>query len=900
MQKQLYNKVRAHLLALLFKQYISQDNVLQINDITHKVDEIKKLLSISQSVKDHLFPGCDDESLTEEDFFLLTKELEQQFSVDMGSGVCLSGQKDITWWSNKVKIELEETNYWERFEKYLRSQLPPEVIKTIDEDTDIIMNHLGNPALKEFDIYGMTVGHVQSGKTSNYAALICKAADSGYKFIVVITSNNNSLRNQTQSRINESFIGISNGEYVGVGCFYNDFNTQKQPISLTANQSDFNLNDANRLANGMSFDNINGPILLVIKKDSSILTNLLAWLKNLSSNNNISKHSMLVIDDESDYASINTKDKDAPTPINRKIRALLKIFEKSSYVAYTATPYANIFIDHEAEEKDDVYIKDGLSVNISDDLFPNNFIYALDTPSNYFGARKIFIENSAKHIINIDDFDEILPITHKIDHDLSRLPDSLYDAINLYLLNIATRHLRGQEDKHNTMLIHISRYTDLHARIAFLVNEYLNDIKAEVTSYGKLPNAYEYSQHIGKIHYIFTRYFEENRFNWEKTIHQLVNIIKKVVVREEYLGSKSKIEYRDDIASNIIAVGGMSLSRGFTLEGLSVSYFIRSTIFYDTLMQMGRWFGYRNDYEDLCKIYMPEETQAYFEHITQSTEELMLSFKEMAKENRTPHDFGLAVKQAPNSLLQVTARNKRKHTGSIRHKMNLNGVLKETVRFSKDIQVHRHNFQTMKSFIKDITNSAHTIEKKLIFKNIEKHNIEKFLKDFIVYQNGSLDELMPIKFIQEYAKSIDTLWDVVIYEGQSKQIVNLNNYIIKPEIRNKYSNRNDKDYIEIGNRKISSGTPEDIVLSKEIMQEIQQIDFQKGEKTKFIRKKLERPILMLHILNVPDFFECLPAFGVCFPDNGLDKSQTVEYLINKVEIQRLEKELKFFEGDGDD
>lgn len=906
MKNQLYLEVKRHLLELLFTQYRSQGDILAPNDINQKIDYIKMLLDPSlQIIKKHLFQESSNETLTEHDYSVLNRELEQHFAVDMGAGVCLSGQaqKDTTWWSNKVKIEQEETDnnyYWNRLKKYLIGQLPSAVIKTLDKDTDMIMNHIGNPSLRTFDIFGMVVGHVQSGKTGNYSSLICKAVDSGYKFIVVITGNSNSLRNQTQKRINESFIGVNNNEEIGVGCGYNDANyKRKQPISLTTCNSDFNMSDANRIA-GMNFDNINGPILLVIKKDTSILTNLLDWLQRLSfsSNNNISEHSMLVIDDESDYASINTKEEKDPTTINKKIRALLGFFDKRSYVAYTATPYANIFIDHEAKEKKDVRIKKNLNVNISDDLFPNDFIYALDAPTNYFGARKIFIDSNNEYIITIDDFEEILPMSHKKDHELTNLPGSLYEAINLYLLNISIRHLRGHEKKHNSMLIHISRFSDLHSRIANLVDDYLEIIKKEVISYGRLPDAQNYSESISILYKLFMLHSAHAGFSWEQVIHQLVVVIKKVVIREEHQNSKSKIEYRNDIASNIIAIGGMSLSRGFTLEGLSVSYFIRNTIFYDTLMQMGRWFGYREGYDDLCKIYLPYDIKNHFKHITLATEELMLSFKEMAKESKTPRDFGLAVKQHPNSLLQVTAKNKRKNTESIRHKMNLNGVLKETVRFSNDLTTQSKNFHIIKSFINDISNQTTAVGKTVVFSNINKEKIESFLKNFVTYQKGTIDDLMPIKFIQEYAKTIETLWDVVIYSGKSPQEIVFNNLIIKPEIRNDFHQYD--DYVEIGHRKISSGTPEYAVLNNDIRKQIEEKYFEKGEKTKCIREQLKKPILMLHILKVSGFCEELPAFGVCFPDNGLDKSQTVEYIINKVEIQRLEKDLVSFVEDSDE
>ncbi|WP_152017760.1 Z1 domain-containing protein [Aliarcobacter butzleri] len=896
MQMNLYEEVKEFLLNKLNKQYKLQEYNLESSDIERELNNIKTILS--SDIKNHFFINY-MENLVDKDFIQLRIEVEKHFDVKMEEGIIIKGveqqQRDTTWWSNKVKLEQEKNDsnyYWNRLKKYHEKSLPPEVIKTIDEDTDMVMDNIGNPSLEEFDIYGMVVGHVQSGKTANYSSLLCKAADAGYKFIVVIAGDKNNLRDQTQERLNEAFLGKNDNKLVGVGLI--ESNNIKIPISLTTVEKDFNIRDADKNSQGgLNFDNsFTTPILLVIKKNTSTLTNVISWIKS-QSNNRISNHAMLVIDDESDYASINTKDEEDPTTINKKIRALLNLFHKSSYVAYTATPYANIFIDHEVKEMKNVYLDNKNKENdLSEDLFPSDFIYALDAPSNYFGAREIFIKNTEKYIININDYQEIIPTNHKKDDDLTTLPNSLYEAISIYILNISIRYLRKQGNKHNSMLIHISRFSDMHSKIAFLVNSHLQIIKADIKSYGKLQNAETQSLIIKKLHDLYIKKLDFVEFKWEDILSKLVDIIDTIVVREEHQKSKLRIEYRKDITSNIIAVGGMSLARGFTLEGLSVSYFIRSTIFYDTLMQMGRWFGYRTGYEDLCKIYMPLETENYFRQIIEATEELMLDFKEIAKENKTPLDFGLAVKQHPDSLLQVTAKNKRKNTQVLPHKMNLNGVLKETVRFSKEQKVHAQNLSVLVDLVKGLDYKLSDNKSPFIFREIERETIEKFLNDFIIHKRSVIDNLMPIKFIQEYVKNIDTKWDIVLYSGKQQEIA-IGSIITQAQLRN---NPNDKgDYIELARRKASSGTPELILLDKDLQKEINAKDFQKGEKSRYIRKRLKNPVLMLHILDIPEFCKTLPAFGVCFPDNGFGHSQTVEYIINSVYIKELEEQMRYEE-----
>lgn len=551
------------------------------------------------------------EPLNDNDLTRIVKELQAMFNVKMDKGVVIQGDeqrvRDTTWWRDKLKIELQQKdkNYYAmKFREFISRKLPPDVVKTLDDDTDSVMNNIGNPNDEyKFDIFGMVVGHVQSGKTMNYSSLICKASDSGYKFIVVIAGDKDNLRNQTQKRINEYFIGKDmSGNHIGVGI--SDKNDRgKMPISLTTENGDFNKENANRNSQGINFDNVATPIVLVIKKNYRTLQNVVEWLQNQYSNT--IQHPMLVIDDEADYASINTKDENDPTKINKLIRTLLKLFEKSSYVAYTATPFANIFINDDSLEQDEM----------SKDLFPRDFIYALDAPSNYFGAEKIFIDNREKYIVEIDDYENKIPLKHKRDLIIDELPPSLYEAINVFCINCAIKHLRGQTS-HNSMLVHISRFININHKIYLMIYEYLQKVKNDFKAYGKLEDSIKQSQIIRDFCHLFKNNFGFIKdFSIQDIIYKITEIIDTINVKEEHSKSNNRLEYRNDIAANVIAVGGMALSRGFTLEGLSVSYFIRNTIFYDTLMQMGRWFGYRDNYDDLCRIYMPSEVSDNFTQI---------------------------------------------------------------------------------------------------------------------------------------------------------------------------------------------------------------------------------------------------------------------------------------------
>lgn len=824
--------------------------------------------------------------LSDADWIRMGRELETKFDVKMATGFLikdLQTSRDSTWWSAKAK-QVNDCFYWDRYKQFIAHSLSNEVVKAIDDDTDVVMNNIENPDIEVFNRYGMVVGHVQSGKTCNYSALICKVADAGYNFIVVIAGGINNLRNQTQERLNEYFVGQDMGKPVGVGI--GNINRAKLPYSLTTKDKDFNKQDADKSAQGLNFDNINAPILLVIKKNTRTLSNVISWLQK-QYKNQIANHSMLIIDDESDYASINTNDENDPTKINERIRQLIKLFQKSAYVAYTATPYANIFIDHQVGH--DEWGKD---------LFPKDFIYSLDAPSNYFGAKKIFTETGNKHLITINDYLEIFPNKHKKDLNVSELPDSLKQAVRHFLLNISVRHLRGQNHSHNSMLIHASRFTNVHKRIALLVGNYLVLIKREVRAFGKLPNAITQSELVATLNETFDLCLSDVEFEWSNVLSTLVDIIPTIVVREVHQSSTVPLEYRKDIPTNAIVVGGTSLSRGYTVEELSISYFLRSTIFYDTLMQMGRWFGYRSGYEDLCKIYLPETSIESFALIIEAIEDLVDDFKRMSQENMTPEQFGLAVKYHPDSGLQVTARNKQKNAKDIYLEMKLDGHAKETAWLIRDENLSKKNLNLIKSTVAKI-DDLYSSEKKggsYLWESVSKYLILDFLNKFNFFDvkdEFGFRSRMPINFIKKYVEDVSSNWDIALFGGSGDE------YYINEKIKLKKENRRiyiKGDHYEVLNRQISSGSAESIVLSENEAREL-------GSKRKEIRMVMKKPLLMLHLLqNIEDKprdnNNSFAAFGVSFPGgikSGTDK--TVKLKINPVYLENLKEML---DDDSDD
>ncbi|WP_010249802.1 Z1 domain-containing protein [Myroides injenensis] len=874
-----YARIKDHISEILKKKVMP----LSEDDINSVSDEFRKNLdTIGYEMMGSLLGVILHQQLIDEDWRRMKKELEEEFDVKLSPGILLNGNQsyriDKTWWTG-IEKQRNTLFFWNRYKKFISRNLPPDVVKTLDEDTDVVMNSIENPQVDNFNIHGMVVGHVQSGKTGNYTGLICKAADAGYKFIVVIAGGMNNLRNQTQERINEGFVGRTEGVQVGVG--KGSAEVSNTPQSLTLVSRDFNSRDADNAAQNINFEIINVPILMVIKKNASTLENVIKWLGK-QYKNKISEHSILIIDDEADYASINTKKEEEPTSINRKIREILSFFSKASYVAYTATPYANIFIDHKVQDDE-----------LGKDLFPKDFIYALEAPTNYYGARKVFLDSEDNHLDFITEY-ETIPLKHKKDFEFEDLPGKMIEAIECFIINIAIRNLRGYAHSHNSMLIHSTRFTKVHKAIAVKVEEFKDEIKREFELFGKKGYADEQSSLISDLHRLYEVKYDNNEFSWDIVFLKIKEIIDTVIVREIHSQTKVGLEYRNDTVTNVIAIGGTSLSRGYTLEGLSVSYFLRNTIFYDTLMQMGRWFGYRSGYEDLCKIYMTPTKASHFRDIIEATEDLMEDFKLMADSGRTPNDFGLAIRENPNSGLQITARNKQNNVKEYYHSMRLDGKAKETsiVSFNKtDVLQNLDVLQKLVFSLGDVKLEHGGY----VWHDIAKEKVVGFLNDFKVFNSDPLGifSRMPIAFVKKFAFERNTNWDIALYNGSGK-VFNIegSSISIKKEKRSLIAKEDGS--FEFANRNISSGNAESIAL------DIETRNAHQSKRTE-IRRLMKRPLLMLHIIepeikdskiDASDIPNELATFGVSFPGSVNSIEETVKLKINTVYYESLLKEIE--------
>lgn len=708
-------------------------------------------------------------TLREGDIEDVRRRIKAERSIRLEMGALIDNQKHEKWFLAK-KAELD-MKYWERYKKYLlqSKKFQPHVVNTMDDILDILTDLLGNPVSStEFQRRGLIIGDVQSGKTANYTGLICKAADTGYKVIVLLTGTIEKLRRQTQSRLDEGFVGIDSQAMMkqkencitGVG----QYDPTVHAMVLTSTYDDFKEANARNL--GFNLNTINGTVIFVVKKNVSVLKRLNKWLRTFNQiGENKIDNSLLVVDDEADNASVNTnpEDRDA-TAINSQIRELINLFTRASYVGFTATPFANIFIDPDTTDK-----------MVNEDLFPKDYIYSLNAPSNYIGARNIFGEGGTHQKmlveINKDKIEAVLPNKHKSTFLVQEIPEDMKEAIATFLVANAIRDLRGDDTAHRSMLINVSRFTNVQEQLGNIVNAYLKEMQATARLNCKLPMSQALNnKHMEELHRIFYKYYNQLGHTWEEVknvLYKSIAPIRVVVVNQNNQKELNYEEY-ENIGMRVIAIGGLSLSRGLTLEGLVVSYFYRNSKMYDTLMQMGRWFGYRNRYDDLCRIWMTDESIEWYRHISNATDELRLEVKKYEDSELTPMDFGLRVRSDINTLL-VTARNKMRSASNVVKSISLSGEVIETPEISSDLENNQINLRSVQRLINRAVeqgNNLVTYNSTNGFYGVHKSLIIDFLSEINVSLKNETFDTESIKdFVEGYIGEELDYWDIAFPSG---------------------------------------------------------------------------------------------------------------------------------------
>lgn len=848
----------------------------------------------------------------------LARDIEERFGISMGLGAMVDDE-NFRPWLPEAKASIDPF-YWSRYRKLmLKKGLPQDVVTATDTVTDEILGRLGDPNLaEEWDRRGMVVGHVQSGKTGNYVGLICKAADAGYRLIVVIAGIHNNLRNQTQERIDEGFIGRDTGRLamqgkkkgnkaIGVGLF----DDRRTPVSLTNTLTDFRKTTAT--GNTSEIDSYKVPVILVIKKNHSTLKNLLDWLRENSARGDAQMISqpMLLIDDEADNASINTKySKDEITKINGQIRDLLAMFHRRCYVGYTATPFANIFIDPDSYDEAK-----------KEDLFPSHFIVGLDAPTNYFGPSKIFVdglpdEGEPTWLRYITDNEDILPIKHKNDQEFEELPPSLETALRAFLIARTVRNLRGHTKSHCSMLVNASRFTAVQGKIRNRLHEKLETILDSLrVNASKGPSGLG-DPEIAALHAVWRREYADVEFPWDviqSTMLEAVAAARVVEVNSRANG----LDYSEDssIGQTVIAVGGFSLSRGLTLEGLTITWFLRNTMMYDTLMQMGRWFGYRGGYERLCRIWMPAEAIDWYAHIAEASDELHQELKKMQRAKATPSDFGLAVRSHPASLL-VTARNKM-GTGQKHVMIGLSNAWVETAKISARPQDIMANEEAAVRFLQDLAAdgavqaAAEKVSGGYLLRDVGVEAIDNFLLAWRNHEQSFLTQTGPIRsYIRDRQEDELKNWDVLVTSVKSEAAeFEIGGWTLGPQMR-KIGLKDLSDHVlsmsgkrsRIASRGVEkTGVDPEKAAAAEARYRIDEKKAEDGRVSypdRIYRSVRDKPLFILHLVQVrqPDDSD-LPhlnriperpvvGWSISFPQSERP-NERVEYVINTVKFREL-------------
>ena len=724
---------------------------------------------------------------------VLKTKLMSIYSVRVEPMQILEGRERRTPWLKAFKAEqTSQWSFWSRYKYYLEHQkgFEPATIQGVDDMTDKILDRFFNPQKTDIVISkkGLVVGQVQSGKTANYTGLVCKAADAGFNLIIVLAGTYNNLRSQTQLRLDEGFLGFDTQfervrtretTKIGVGLISGFDDAIANSYTTNSERGDFTRRAANTA--GFNF-NAPQPALLVVKKNSTVLKRLNIWLNTHSENGIINNKSLLMIDDEADNASINTNaSNDDPTTINRYICSILNKFNRTAYVGYTATPFANIFIPQD-----------------DSNLFPRDFIINLPSPSTYIGPDKVFgtsltpddtNDDLLPIVVPINDFATFIPNKHKKDDvkpSLSDVPESLRLAIKCFIVTCAIRNLRGQEHKHNSMLIHVSRFQSWQNHIKDLVTHVFNYYKQEIEVgdnmvLEELRKVFEEDNGTYKSYKTTTQTISDSRFKdiddslvihkWEDVKSQLYKAVQKIAVKSINGSSKDALTYYEnqDEGISVIAIGGDKLSRGLTLEGLSVSYFLRASKMYDTLMQMGRWFGYRSGYVDLCRLFTSSELNEWYRHITLASEELREEFSYLYEVGGTPEDYALRVRNHPG-VLQITSLAKMRYASTI--EVSWAGRLVETYQLLKD-KANRHtNFVAADTLLCKL-GAYNQTGTNYLWRDID---VETILTFFESFRLPSSMVKVNLRAISEYIRQVNnsgelSAWSVVLMnkpQGEKK------------------------------------------------------------------------------------------------------------------------------------
>lgn len=603
--------------------------------------------------------------------------------------------------------------FWSALKKHLsRKGWDEGALASLDGSSTKALSLMPPPGGGVVSSRGLVVGYVQSGKTANFTAVISKAADVGYRLFIVLSGLTDSLRNQTQDRLDKEVIQLNPERWYQLTTYGEDFKQHGNVNAFLTDKSPLN------------------RILAVVKKNSSRLRRLKEWLGGARAEV-LNSCPILIIDDEADQASVNSaSDPERRTRINSLLVELLGLIPKVAYVGYTATPFANVFIDP----------------NSPVDLYPRDFIMYLPKPSGYFGPEQIF----GRDPVDWDEADagaDGLDMIRKIDDkeiellkpavDGSARPSivpSLGNALRYFWMATAARQVRGQADEHATMLLHTSQSIAVHNSFEEPLETYRRELLESWDSTD--PDLLEDLEELWQAE---TRRVSATELGCAPvSFAELKSELRDVLNRTRVIIENSKSQQRIDYLTpgrRYVVVGGNVLARGLTLEGLTVSYFLRTASAYDTLLQMGRWFGFRPGYEDLPRVWMTGELQGYFYDLATVEKEIRADIDRYKDGAVSPLEFGVRVRTHPQ--LAITSKLKMQH--AVHANMSFAGRSAQTTVFRHTDQAWlRGNIKAAKDLItrlredglygKPMQSRPHSV-----FEKVKSERVLEFLDSYSIH-----------------------------------------------------------------------------------------------------------------------------------------------------------------------
>jgi hypothetical protein len=531
-------------------------------------------------------------------------------------------------------------------------------------------------------------------------------------------------------------------------------------------------------------------------------------------------------------------------------------------------------------------------------------------PSNYLGPQAVFGEEpKVAPLREIDDADLTFPYGHKSTLLVEALPPTLEDAARTFLLSTTIRDLRGEGPSHRSMLVNVSRFTAVQDQVAMILHTWLSQVQQDIRNYSQLPpSAALRNESLKALYETWQKEFSDRGFAWSAVQAGLVNgalpVVIQAVNQRTGAASLDYAKHREN-GLRVIAVGGNSLSRGLTLEGLSTSYFFRNSQMYDTLLQMGRWFGYRDGYDDLCRVWLTDDAMHWYAHITMATDELRAEFRRMRQQDRTPKDFGLKVRAHPDSLI-VTAQNKMRQSKLVERVISISGESLETPRLKTNENVLRANKITVERFLEGLRAEGRRVgESRLhnpFWRAVPKEHVVGLLRSFDVHpMNISFQSRDLADFLDATTEERLQEWDVVLPQGEGDGR-ELGGVTVRRNKRKVTLQLHEGSILVSGrSARVGSRGIEREGLSEEQIREV--VDaYKQDEKNKGksvpdhkYREKRERPLLLIHVIepSVDDADEKklpgdLIALGLSFPKfNDADVAKRVTYRVNLVEYNAM-------------